>query len=110
MIAQPVYASEPIQKFAPRNLFPDVATIVNLGMNLMTFVGGILVLATFVYGCAKYLSSNGNPDEIMKAQRYFLYAVIGFVVIIAAYTLSRVYISALGAPDPFAPPPTLKPL
>lgn len=48
---------------------------------------GILLLLYIVWGGFDYITSQGNPEEVEKAQKKITRAVLGFVIVVIAYWL-----------------------
>jgi len=65
----------------------------NLGETLSGFVVPVFSLAAslvvlyFIFAGFKYLSSGGNKEEISSAQKMIQYAIIGFVILMAAFLI-----------------------
>ena len=56
---------------------------------------GIIAVVVIVISGIKYMTSQGNPDAVKKAKSGILYAVIGIIVVLAAFAITEVIISAL---------------
>ncbi len=75
------------------NIFSNISGAPNIGeviMNVIKFVLGIvgaLTLLVVIIGGLRYVMSAGNQDQMEGAKKTLLYAVIGFIVIILAYTI-----------------------
>lgn len=48
---------------------------------------GLLAVVMVIYGGFLYVSSAGNEENVNKAKKILLYAVVGIIVIIAAFAL-----------------------
>lgn len=70
-----------------------VLTIINF---FLTFLG-LLAVIMVIYGGFLYVSSAGNEENVNKAKKILLYAVIGIVVIIVSFALVN---TLLGAATP----------
>jgi len=58
-------------------------------INIVTIlIGGLAVLYLLFYGY-KYISSGGNPDKTKEARGGLINAVIGIIVVVAAYSIIR---------------------
>jgi TRAP-type C4-dicarboxylate transport system permease small subunit len=73
--------------------------------NMIAFIAKIilLIVATIavlflIIGGFQYITSAGNPDAIEKAKATILYAIIGIVVCIIAYTAVHWIVAKLIAP------------
>jgi hypothetical protein len=75
------------------NIFGNIFGAPNIGeviMNVIKFILGILGAATIlaiIVGGLRYVMSGGNEQQIEGAKKTLLYAIIGFVVVILAYTI-----------------------
>lgn len=59
------------------------------GLNIMYGLVGIIAVIVIIIGGITYATSAGNSASITKAKNMLLYAVIGLVVIIAAYAITN---------------------
>lgn len=50
-------------------------------------IGGALAFIYLLYSGILYVTANGNPDQVKKAQQGILNAVIGIVIIALAYVI-----------------------
>jgi hypothetical protein len=64
----------------------DVLTSV---INMVYVAGGITAVLTIIIAGYMYVISGGNPAEVEKSKNAILYAVIGLIVIGAAFTLTN---------------------
>ena len=62
---------------------------------VLTFVG-VIFLVLAIYGGYTWMLARGNEQEVEKAKNILINAVIGLVVVIAAYAISWFIINALG--------------
>jgi len=61
----------------------------------LALVGAIMVIVIIIAGI-RFITSQGNPQEVAKARNTILYAVIGLIVIIAAETIVTFVLSSAG--------------
>lgn len=54
-------------------------------INTLGFAGAALAVIMIIYGAFRYVTSNGDSGKIAAAKNTILYAVIGLVIVIAAY-------------------------
>ncbi len=73
-----------------------VLTIVNF---FLTFLG-LLAVIMVIYGGFLYVSSAGNEENVNKAKKILLYAVVGIVVIIVSFALVNTILGAAGTARP----------
>lgn len=67
---------------------PTQATI-DIILNLVFGIMGVVTFLIIVIGGFKYITSNGDPGGMAKAKNTVIYALIGLVVILSAYTIVR---------------------
>jgi hypothetical protein len=58
------------------------------GLNIAYFVGGIIAVVVIIIAGFTLVTNGGEPDAIKKAKNSILYAVIGLVVILIAFTVT----------------------
>jgi len=73
-----------------------LSTIVSNVIGIMTMVGGIYFIFMFIIGAYGVMTASGNKDKLQQAQNRILYAVIGLVILVAAYGLISVIGTLLG--------------
>lgn len=91
-IVRPVYADVDFSNkdVNPIAKFDSITSFVNLIVPILMIVGGIITLSMLLLGAYKYLTSEGNPEKISKAQSVLVYAIIGLFLIVASFVLTRV--------------------
>jgi len=72
-----------------------------VGRIVSMFIGvvGSFALLMFVYGGLTLLTSRGNPEQVQKGKKIFIWAVIGLTVIFTAYIVLRNIFHIIGASD-----------
>lgn len=60
---------------------------------------GLVTIAFLFYGAILYVTSQGDPKGIEKAQKTMTYAIIGAAVVIGSFIIVEVVLKALGLPD-----------
>lgn len=66
--------------------------------NLISFVSalaGIICVLVIVLAGLRYITSSGNPDSLTKAKNQIIYALIGLVVSLSAFTIVRFALNSL---------------
>ena len=74
----------------PMNLEPgDVGTIINKVIDWLLGGAGAVAVVFIIVGGIQYISSIGNPESAQKAKTTLTYAVIGLILILAAYLIIK---------------------
>ncbi len=66
-----------------------LGSIVQKGVNVFSFVIGIISIIMVLIGALRYVLSAGNPQSTKEAKDTILYAVIGLVLAIASLAIIR---------------------
>lgn len=64
-------------------------------INVLLSVLGIIFFVLLVYGGFLWMTSGGNDDKVKKAKTLITDAVIGLIIILAAYAISAFVINSL---------------
>ena len=64
-------------------------------LNTVYFWMAIVAVGFIVYGGYLYTLSSGDPGKIKKAKDVLLYAIIGIVVVLAAFVITNVIIKGV---------------
>jgi len=73
----------------------DLPILIGKGINIVLGILGILFLIFVVYAGFLYLTAQGSDEPVKKAKKLLTTAVIGLVLIIAAFAISNYVIGAL---------------
>lgn len=65
-------------------------------VNLLTSLAAVIALAAFIWGAVMYITSLGDDSKAGTAKKIMLYAVIGLLLVGAAYVVLRVVQQILG--------------
>ena len=65
----------------------SIGVLITGASNIIAVVAGALAFIFLVYSGILYLTAGGNPDAAKKGQQGILNAVIGIVIIIAAWAI-----------------------
>lgn len=74
----------------------NLSTFVQSAVNYALVLAGLAAAGFIIYGGVRYIISQGNDDDIEKAKRIIIYAVIGLLVIGLAAALVNFVITGLG--------------
>jgi amino acid transporter len=67
----------------------DVRLIAVQIINVVLTVLALIFVVLFIFGGFKWMTAAGNDDQIGKAKKTLVAAVIGLVIVIAAWGISR---------------------
>ena len=68
-----------------------VVTIINSILGLL----GVIFLVLVIYAGFLWMTAGGNEDQVGKAKRLLINAIIGVIIIVAAYAISYFVLNAL---------------
>lgn len=74
---------------------PSVEDTIKNITNVLLFLIGAVSVIMLIIGGFKYVTSNGNADQIKSAKNTIMYAIIGIVVAITAYAIVDWLVGAL---------------
>ena len=78
--------------------FPgDLSLVILAILDIMLRVAGLVAVGFVVYGAIQYITSQGEPDGIKKAQNTITNALIGMVIAITATAAVAFIGNSLGA-------------
>lgn len=70
--------------------YSSITGLVNLLLPIMMIAGGLITLTMLLLGAYRYLTSEGNPEKISKAQSVFIYAIIGLFLMVGSFVLTKI--------------------
>lgn len=80
-----------IQQAAPKlSSNTTLAELVNLAMDVVVPVAGMIMLLYLLYSGYQYMTSYGDPKAMAASKQNITYAIIGFVVIAFAYIAGQI--------------------
>jgi len=71
----------------------DIPSFIEALINIILIVGIPIVVLAIIYTGFLFVQAQGNPEEITKAKKAFLYTVIGAALLLGAFVIAR----AIGA-------------
>jgi hypothetical protein len=63
--------------------------VLHNGLNIVYFLAGTIAVIVIIIAGIMYVTAAGNSGNITKAKNMLLYAVVGLVIIIAAYAITN---------------------
>ncbi len=73
----------------------DIPTIVASVVQTVLSVTGMIFLVLIIYAGINYLTAAGDEKKVTAAKQTMSHAVIGLIIIIAAYSISNYVVGAL---------------
>ena len=61
--------------------------LLQTGFNIILGIAGALAIFWVAFGAFRLVTSNGNPDSVSKARSTILYAIVGLVVVMIAFSI-----------------------
>jgi len=73
----------------------DVPKAINNFVNILAAIASTVTLMFMVWGGIQYITSAGNQEQAGKAKSTLTWAIIGFIVIIASYSIVKIFLSKI---------------
>lgn len=73
-----------------------LADVFGIIINIVMGIGVALTVIYLILGGIKYITSQGDQKNTQQAREWLTNAVIGFIVVIAAFVIRQVVLSVLG--------------
>jgi len=71
---------------------PFIQTIIQVALSFL----GIIFLILTIYGGFLWMTAAGNEEKVSKARKILTAAIIGLIIVVAAYAISTLVMSKLG--------------
>jgi cytochrome bd-type quinol oxidase subunit 2 len=88
--------------FFQKGTAPAVATQEELGQSITTIINyflgllGLVAVAFLIYAGILMVTAGGNDEQVTKARKIIMYAVVGIVIILLSYTIVTFVSQAFG--------------
>jgi len=103
LVALPTLASAAIQVGQPTkglggsgSHYQTLGALFGRAFDLIIMVAGIIFVVLLLVGGIMYMTSMGNEDGTKKARQLMLDAVIGLVIVVAAWAVGNFVLTQLG--------------
>lgn len=63
--------------------------VLNNTLNIVYFLAGTIAVIVIIIGSITFVTSAGNSANVTKAKNMILYAVIGLVIVLAAFVITN---------------------
>ncbi len=93
--AAPVHAQLLTGISRPSTGFTDFGDLIRRGIDLVFVVAAVAVLLYLFWGAFTYLTAGDNEDNVGAARKRITNAVIGLIIVAAAYALWRFIIGLI---------------
>ena len=100
---------EGVKKYSPNWQFgvgKTPAQIIEVVLPFVFVIAGLILFVMFIFGGFTIFVSAGNPEKIKQGQGMIVNALIGFLVIFAAYWIIQILETTLGFNITGTVPPT----
>lgn len=67
----------------------SITELVNKILSVVIDIGAIVAVFFVIYSGFLFVKAQGNPGELEKAKKTFLYTIIGGVIILGAFVISE---------------------
>src|SRR5579884_3809199 len=67
----------------------NLGSLISAGLEVVAYLAFFLLFVWMAWGVFQYIFSGGNKENLARARKRITWAIIGFLVIIMAFTLSR---------------------
>jgi cytochrome bd-type quinol oxidase subunit 2 len=76
--------------------FSDVPTLINTIFKIVIAAAGAIFILMFLFGGIQYLTSAGNEEGSTKARKLLVDAVVGLMIVLAAYAIGSWVLGQVG--------------
>lgn len=73
-----------------------IARVISLIVGLITICAGIYFMIQFLIGGFEWLSASGDKSRLTKAQDRLVHAIVGLIIVVAAFGIATIVQAILG--------------
>ena len=77
----------------------SLGAIISKGLGFIMPMAGIVLLFFLIFGGYDYMMSQGNPDKIKAGQAKITSGIIGFILLILSFLITRIIALIFGLGD-----------
>ena len=99
-LIQTVQAETKIKITPPDTVPETIGPLISAGINAVIIIAGLITFIYLVWGGIEWLTSGGDKEKYESARNRITAAIIGLVIIVAAYAVMSLIASFLGIPFP----------
>lgn len=70
--------------FKKKDLVASIGSVINTVLALL----GVILVVLIIYGGFLWMTAGGNEEQIKKAKKFLSNAIIGLVIVLAAYSIT----------------------
>lgn len=74
----------------------SAASLINTILSFLTIIGGLWFIFWIIIAAYNWISSEGKPDKLETARNQLVHAVVGTIILIAAYALAGLIGAIMG--------------
>lgn len=79
---------------------PALPQIIGNVVGALLSLVGIILIVTLIYAGFLYMTAGGSPEQVKKAQGMIRNAIIGLIIIVAAYAITNFVLSSISGAAP----------
>lgn len=104
LLALPIYLFSNTSALAAANTVPDNVQLSDLTIvfanvtSVISALAGFTLLIVLIRGGISYMTAQGDPKALAQARNSLTWGVIGFIVILAAYTIISIIVGYVSVP------------
>lgn len=83
----PLAAGAAIREVKPEGVQENLLTVIKTVLNAIVGIAGAILIILLVIGGVRYLINAGNEEEVGKAKKLIIDAIIGLIIVLAAYAI-----------------------
>lgn len=83
----------------PAGFFTDIGVLINSALRFVLVIAALLVFMYLIWGGIEWITSGGDKGKTESARNKITAAVIGLIVVAAAYAILQLALTFLGGGD-----------
>lgn len=85
----------------PEGRFTSLGAIISTALQYLFPIAGLLLFLFLVFAGFQLLTSSGDPKKVEAGRNRITYAVVGFVLLIASYWITKIVELIISPGQPF---------
>ncbi len=78
----------------------SLTDLINRILGYVLVIAGLVAVIYLILGGFKYLTSGGNPKAVEEAKSTLIYAIVGLIIVAAAFAIKSWVFSLIGVSEP----------